>query len=164
MNKDLQKKIAQAGMVPANAVAQMEQWKTTEEGMSKEVGEADLDKVRALSDELELKGLPSVKEALLDIKKIMNQAVLVDLVNADTVLTDVTAGIDRLDRYIFEIPTVDQTAFNALSFLLRPMTVILNREDNRERMIVGVSLIYSTDAEKRNVPTHWFCETEMRRA
>lgn len=129
--------------------------------MSSEVGEPDVDKVRALRGDLELRGLPSVKEAILDIKKIMSQSVPVDLYNGSDSLSDVQAGVDRLDRYIFEIPTEDKGLYEGLSSLLRPMSKIWNKADERERMIVGVSLIYSTDAQKRNVPTHWFCETEI---
>ena len=95
-----------------------------------------------------------------DIKKVMERARPVTLDHDMVmVLQDVEAGVDRLDRYIFEIPQ-DRETYIQLSNLLRPMTRIHDGHRDppeNERHITSVSLLY-----KDTSPSHWFCETEAR--
>ena len=151
-------KIAQAGIVPKQAVEQMEQWQSIPEGTASEVGEGSLEKVRSLRDDLELQGLPAVRESLLDIRKLMEQARPVDLFHPPLSVSGAFAGVDRLKRYVFAIPD-DRLLYNQLSAIIRPMTKIADRSLERPRMISSVSLVYNKD-----IPTHWFCETEATRA
>lgn len=155
--EDLQKKILEAGVVPEEAVKQMEQWQAVPAGASEAIGEADLKKVRALRGDLELRGLPSIRETIPDLKKIMSNTRKVNLSVQQLTLNNVTAGVDRLDRYLFQIPK-NQDSYNALSSVLRPMTALhdpTKESPESDRHITAVSLIYTDQT-----PTHWFCETE----
>jgi hypothetical protein len=155
---EVQDKILQAGIVPKQAVAQMEQWQTSPAGSAAKVGEANIDKVRSLRGDLELRGLPTIRESLMDIKKLMDRARPVNLINKPASLIGAMAGVDRLDRYIFEIPRTDAVLHANLTSLLRPMTTIIDSSRNEpedERRIIAVSLLYND-----TTPTHLFCETE----
>jgi hypothetical protein len=159
-NDDLQKKIMEAGIVPEGAVKQMEQWQAVPVGASENVGEADLKKVRNLRSDLELRGLPSIREAVMDIKKIMEKGRTVLLKVDNLAFTVEDVGMDRLDRYIFEIPTDSRSSYDLLSKALRPMTALIDNgraEPENNRHITAVSLLYTDE-----VPTHWFCETEAK--
>jgi len=155
---ELQDKILQAGIVPKQAVAQMEQWQTSPAGSAEKVGEADIDKVRSLRGDLELRGLPTIRESLMDLKKLMDKSRPVSLINQPASLIGAMAGVDRLDRYIFEIPRTDAVLHENLTALLRPMTTIIDLSRDApedERRIIAVSLLYND-----KTPTHLFCETE----
>ena len=88
----------------------------------------------------------------------MEKARPVNLIHKPLSLVGAMAGVDRLDRYVFLIPTHDQVLYNQMSTLLRPMTRIIDEQRGApedERQISSVSVLYN-----EKVPTHWFCETE----
>lgn len=164
MSKNLRDKVLEAGIVPENAVSQMEQWQAVPQGSAAKVGEFDQKKVDALKEDLELKALPVLHESVLDIKKIMEKAKSVMLIHKPLAL-QAEAGRDRLGRYIFAIPD-NETDYNALSAMMRPLTHLTDNEltsPRNNRIITAVSVLYATIEEgQESVPTHWFCETEAK--
>ena len=164
MDKKLQSKLLDSGIIPKNAVQQMEQWQQVPEGSADKVGEFAPEKVRALKEELELQTLPTLRETVLDVDKIMAAGRPVGLSHSGLVVNGVIAGVDVLRRYIFAIPK-KQEEYNTISILMRPLTRL---EDNtlapplNQRIITEVSVLYSTVEEGESVPTHWFCVTEAR--
>jgi hypothetical protein len=163
----LQDKLLDAGVIPENAVKQAEQWQAVPEGTSKKIGEFSLEKIKDLKEELEIQRLPTLRESVLDLGKIMAEGRPVKLAHPPLSSPSVHAGVDRLGRYIFEIPHEEQE-YNLLSTLLRPMTTLHDQalEPPRDRrMITTVSVIYQTierQKQKHSVPTHWLCETEAQ--
>lgn len=129
------------------------------------VGEADLEKVASLSTDLELRRLPTIRESILDVDDIVSKGRSVTLKHDPLYVDGVLAGVDRLGRYIFPIPSVE-TDYNLLSALLRPLTVLTDIAlpvPRHLRRISSVSVLYRTVVSKNknaSVPTHWFCETE----
>lgn len=167
-DKDLRTRTMEAGIVPKEAVSQMEQWQTMPEGSADQVGEADLQKVNRLRADLELQRLPTLRETVLDVEKIVREGRPVDLKHGDLSMNGAHAGVDRLGRYVFEIPQVEGS-YNLLSVLLRPMTVLTDNElpvPRNKRSITTVSVLYRTveqgNKQRVSVPTHWFCETEAK--
>lgn len=158
MGQDLKDKMLEAGIIPENAVKQMEQWQTLPAGSSKKVGRFDPEKVARLKDEVELSGLPRVRETMMDARKIVERAAKNEdrwtFKNPPVVLVGVLAGSDRLGRLIVPIPMGDMINYNQLSALMRPMTTVMNK-DGKEYLIQSVELLY-TD----KVPTHWFVGLE----
>jgi hypothetical protein len=164
MSEKLQDKLLEAGIIPENAVRQMEQWQQVPEGSAEKIGEFDPSKVKALKEDLELQGLPTLRETVLDVDKIMENGRPVGLSHSGLTVNGVTAGVDVLKRYIFAIPRT-QEEYNTVSVMMRPLTQLT--DDSLEaplnkRMITSVSVLYETIAEGQSVPTHWFCETEAR--
>lgn len=165
MSEKLQDKLLEAGIIPENAVKQMEQWQQVPEGSAEKIGAFDPAKIKALREDLELQGLPTLRETVLDVDKIMEKGRPVNLSHSGGLTVNgVTAGVDVLKRYIFAIPRT-QEAYNMISVMMRPLTQLT--DDSLEpplnkRMITAVSVLYSTVAEGQSVPTHWFCETEAR--
>ena len=162
--KDLQTRMLEAGIVPKEAVGQMEQWHMVPEGSAQKVGTADVEKVKALKTDLELQQLPVLKETLLDIKQIMKRTRFVVIRQMGLEVGGLPAGVDRLGRYIFAIPR-QEAARNRMSALLRLGTLLrdpLMPPPRDERRIVTVSVLYGTveqQDKKVSLPTHWFCET-----
>jgi hypothetical protein len=134
-------------------------------GSAEKVGKFDPKKVEALREHLEIRGLPQLRESILDIKKLMKNARSVALLHDALGIPEVPAGVDRLGRYIFAIPEKEQD-YNMLSVLLRPMTRLRDTElpePRDRRMITAVSVLYATRKKgEEPVPTHWFCETEAK--
>jgi len=164
MGEKLQDKLLESGIIPENAVRQMEQWQQVPEGSAEKIGEFDPAKVQDLKEDLELQGLPTLRETVLDVDKIMERGRPVGLSHSGLVVNGVVAGVDVLKRYIFAIPRT-QEAYNTISILMRPLTRLQDDElapPLNQRIITSVSVLYSTIAEGQSVPTHWFCETEAR--
>ena len=165
MSKELMDQMLDAGIFSKEAVAQMEQWQTMPAGSAEKVGEFDPKKIAALREHLEIRGLPQLRETVLDIKKIMKASRMVALLHDALGMPEVEAGVDRLGRYIFVIPKVEQD-YNMLSILLRPMTRLRDTflpEPRDRRMITAVSVLYATIKKGEEPrPTHWFCETEAK--
>lgn len=128
------------------------------------IGRTSLEKVEALKIDFELQRSPTLRENVLDVKKIMKKGRYVHLKHDPLSMIDVYAGMDRLGRYIFEIPDKEQH-YNLLSTLLRPLTLLTDNGldfPESERFITAVFALYHTveqDKQKVSVPTHWFCET-----
>ena len=168
-DKDLRTKTMEAGIVPKDAVSQMEQWQTMPQGSADQVGEADLEKVNKLHYDLELQRLPTLRESVLDVDKIVAKGSEVLLSHGEFLLKNTIAGVDRLGRYIFEIPA-DERSYTQLSTMLRPMTILMDNGlpvPRNRRSITVVSVLYRTIEQGKNknkvsVPTHWFCETEAK--
>jgi hypothetical protein len=161
---EVRDKMLEAGIVPKNAVGQMEQWQSMPAGSAEKVGEADLQKVQALREEMELKALPVLHETMLDIDKIMKAGHDVTLTHEPLKVT-CWCGVDRLGRYVFAIPQT-QDLYNTLSVMMRPLTIMDDphqRPPRDIRRITAVSVLYKTievGKTKKSVPTHWFCMTE----
>jgi hypothetical protein len=164
MDKKTRDRVLDSGIIPKNAVAQMEQWQQVPEGSAEKVGEFAPEKIQALREDLELQTLPTLRETVLDVDKIVAEGRPVNLSHGGLVVNGVTAGVDVLKRYIFEIPRT-QEAYNTISILMRPLTQLVDdslREPLNKRTITEVSVLYSTVREGESIPTHWFCVTEAR--
>jgi hypothetical protein len=164
MDKKTRDSLLDAGIVPKNAVQQMEQWQQVPEGSADKVGDANAAKVAALRDELELQSLPTLRETVLDVDKIVSNGRQVNLSHGGLVVNGIQAGVDVLKRYIFPIPRT-QEEYNTISVMMRPLTRL--EDDSLEaplnqRMITEVSVLYSTVKEGESIPTHWFCVTEAK--
>jgi hypothetical protein len=160
----LQDKLLDAGILPKNAVQQMEQWQQVSQGSAQKIGEFDPSKIKNLREDLELQGLPTLRETLLDVGKIMKNGRPVGLSHGGLAVNGVTAGVDVLKRYIFAIPR-SQAEYNTISVMMRPLTQLTDDSLTpplNKRTITSVSVLYSTIAEGQSIPTHWFCETEAR--
>ncbi|MFW9801150.1 MAG: hypothetical protein ACFFFC_00735 [Candidatus Thorarchaeota archaeon] len=163
-SRDLKDAIMGAGIVPKNAVAQMERWQTMPAGSSSRVGPANVNKVQELKDDLDLCLAPICRESILDIKKLMEEARPVDLIFDNLTVLGVLAGVDRLGRYIIEIGDSDEN--DLITSLIHPFTKIMDMSlepPKHYRTITAVSLICKTERRGKSqvsVPTHWFCETE----
>ncbi len=122
------------------------------------MGQFDPAKVARLKDEVELSGLPRVRETIMDARKIVENAAKKEerwtFKNPPVVLVGVLAGMDRLGRLIVPIPMGDMITYNQLSAVMRPMTEVMNK-DGKEYAIQSVELLY-TD----KIPTHWFVGLE----
>lgn len=156
MGQDLKDKLLAAGIIPEGPVKQMEQWQQLPAGSSKRIGEFDPAKVARLKDELELSGLPKVRETMMDVRKILERASKDEQLwvfrNGPLMVTGVTGGRDRMGRLIVPIPMGDMILYNQVSALVRPMTLIMDKDGN-EFEVKSVELLY-TD----KIPTHWFVE------
>lgn len=164
MDKKLQGKLLDAGIVPRNAVQQMEQWQTVPKGSADKVGEFTPEKIAALREELEIQTLPTLRETVLDVDKIMKAGRPVNLGHSGLVVNGVTAGVDVMKRYIFQIPN-KQDWYDMLSVLMRPLTTLVDESlppPRNHRTITEVSVLYATVEEGESIPTHWFCVTEAR--
>lgn len=164
MSDKMRDKLLDAGIIPKNAAQQMEQWQNIPEGSADKVGKFAPEKINALREDLELQALPTLRETVLDVDKIMESGRPVNLSHSGLVVNGVTAGVDVLKRYIFAIPDT-QEAYNTLSVLMRPLTRLQDDELTpplNQRMITAVSVLYATVEEGTSIPTHWFCETEAR--
>lgn len=165
MDRKLQDRLLDAGIIPKNAAKQMEQWQSVPEGSSEKVGSFSPKKISSLKDDLELRGLPTLHETILDVDKIMEKSRPVTLSHSGgLVVRGVPAGVDVLKRYIFAIPDT-QESYNTVSVLMRPLTTLQDDElapPRNKRVITEVSVLYSTVSEGESVPTHWFCVTEAR--
>ena len=165
MGKHLQDKLLDAGIIPKNAVQQMERWQSVPAGSAGSVGEADPGKVRGLRKELDLQRLPTLRESILDVDSIVSKGRSVALKHGPLYVDGALAGVDRLGRYIFPIPQ-SETEYNLMSTLLRPMTTLTDAAlpvPRHLRTITVVSVLYRTveqDNQRVSKPTHWFCETE----
>lgn len=161
MDKKLRDKILDAGIVPKNAVRQMEQWQNLPQGSSDKIGKFSKSKVERLRDDLDLQSFPTLKETVLDVDKIMEKSRPVNLINGGLSVT-VLAGVDLLNRYIFEIPKT-RSEYNSLSVMMRPTTTLVDDAvdpPRNRRQIIEVSVLHSTVTEGKSIPTHWFCSTE----
>jgi hypothetical protein len=164
MSKDIQTKIMEAGIVPENAVTQMENWKTMPNGSSLEVKRPDIKKVDRLRDELEIQQLPVSSEAMFDVKKIMGESRPVNLFYGSLKILGVLAGVDRLNRYIIKIPDLDTEMI--LTSLMHPCTILVDfslSPPENLRTITSISVIANTIQKRKrklSTPTHWLCETE----
>ena len=156
MGKDLKDKLLAAGIIPEGPVKQMEQWQQLPVGSSQQIGSFYPAKVARLKDELELSGLPKVRETMMDVRKIVERAASLQsswtFKLSPLSVTGVLAGSDRLGRLIIPIPMGDMISYNQLAHVLRPMTLAINK-GGEEYEIKGVELLY-TD----KIPTHWFVE------
>lgn len=164
MNKKLQDKLLDAGILPENAVRQMEQWQNVPQGSAEKIGKFDPKKVEALKEELELHQLPTLRETVLDVDKIMDKGRSVVLSHEGVYSLTRRAGVDVLKRYIFEIPR-NHEEYKQVSALMRPLSVIVDDElpaPLNRRVVTEISVLYSTVKEGHAVPTHWFCVTESR--
>jgi hypothetical protein len=135
----------------------MEQWQQLPAGSSSKIGLFDPAKVAYLKDELELSGLPKVRETLLDVHKIVERAVVCqdNWKFTSASLSVVTlAGSDRMGRLIVPIPMGDMLLYNQVSAVMRPMAQAVNK-DGKVFEVTGVVLLY-TD----KIPTHYFLEIE----
>ena len=162
MGEKLQGKLLDSGIIPSNAVRQMEQWQTVPKGSADKVGEFTSEKIDALKEELEIQTLPTLKETILDVDKIVAAGRPVYLRHNSFVVNGIMAGVDVLRRYIFEIPK-GRGAYNTLSMVMRPSTVLVDESlqpPQHRRVITEVSVLYATVKEGESVPTHWFCVTE----
>lgn len=164
MDKKLQEKLLDAGILPKNAVQQMEQWQNVPAGSSEKIGKFSPDKVKALKEELELHSLPTLRETVLDVDKVMEKGHQVTLSHEGVYKMSILAGVDILKRYIFEIPR-NPEEYKQISALMRPLSVIIDDElpePLNRRVITEISVLYSTVRQGASVPTHWFCVTESR--
>jgi hypothetical protein len=161
MDEKLQNKLLDAGILPQNAVKQMEQWQSVPEGSAAKVGEFSEEKIAKLREEMELQELPTLKETVLDVDKYMKEGREVRLSHSGLGITGVIAGVDALKRYIFAIPR-DRKEYDLVSVFMRPLTRL---EDGslepplNQRVVTAVSVLYATVEKGASVPTHWFCET-----
>lgn len=162
MNKKLQDKLLDAGILPENAVKQMEQWQNVPAGSADKIGKFDPKKIKALKEELELNQLPTLRETILDVDKLMEKGRNVTLSHEGVYEVSLRAGIDVLKRYIFEIPR-NPEEYKHVSTLMRPLSVIVDDElpePLNRRTVTEISVLYSTVQKGTSVPTHWFCVTE----
>ena len=170
MDQKLRNRILDAGIVPPASVKEMEQWQGVPQGSADKIGSFSPEKVDRMREDLELRGLPTLHETVLDVDKIMEKSGrMVRLFNAhDLGYGDKVgyvwghAGVDILKRYIFKIPE-DAEVYKSLSSRICQMSII--RDDSLEdplniRTITEVSVLYSTIEEGQSIPTHWFCVTE----
>lgn len=166
-NKPLQDSLLEAGIIPKNAVWQMEQWKAVPKGSTSKVGEFSIDRVNALREDIGLRQLPELRETILDVGKLLKEARPVVLVCRPLTVTGVPAGVDILGRYIVEIPKDSQECYNQLAAVMRNMTILHDKalkEGERNRLIVQVQVLWKTVEQvnqKFEVPTHWFLTTEV---
>jgi len=164
MEGTLRKKILEAGVVSKEAVAQMEQWKMVPAGSAANVRSADIQKVRDLRQDLEVRDLPRLAETLLDLKKIMAQAHPISLGRGTLRVNGVLAGTYPVGRYIIEIAK-DTRLRETLAALLKPQTQLIDNQlpvPRNQRSITAVSVFHHTiDREGQKVvePTHWLCDT-----
>lgn len=159
MGQDLRDKMLAAGIIPENAVKQMEQWQMLPTGSADKIRKFDPAKVKALKDEVELSGLPRVRETIADAHKLVEKAAAGNrrwaFRNPSLAVEGVLAGEDRLGRLIIPIPMGDMIAYNQLSMLMRPMTLATVGTNDEGLRIANVEILY-TD----KIPTHWFVELE----
>jgi len=161
MDKKLRDKILDAGIVPKNAVQQMEQWQNLPQGSVDKIGKFSRSKVERLKNDLDLQSFPALRETVLDVDKLMDKARLVSLSHVGLTV-QVYAGVDILNRYIFLIPET-RGEYNTLSVMMRPSVILVDYSidpPRNERQITEVSALHSTIEEGKSVPTHWFCTTE----
>ena len=164
MGKHLQDKLLDAGVIPHNAVKQMEQWQSVPAGSSDRVGEFSQDKVRHLREDVELQALPAFKETLLDVDKLMKKGRHVTLFHEGAYALKCWAGVDILKRYIFQIPS-DAEQYKQISGLMRPLSFLLDDSSQpplNRRMVSEVSVLYETVEDGVSIPTHWLCVTQAR--
>lgn len=162
MNKKLQDKLLDAGIIPKNAVQQMEQWQNVPAGSADKIGKFDPAKIKALREDIELHQLPTLRESFLDIDKVMEKGRDVVITHEGGYSVTCRAGVDLLRRYIIEIPRRPEE-YKQISVLMRPLSMILDDElppPRNRRTITEVSVLYATVREGQSVPTHWFCTTE----
>lgn len=154
-------KILDAGIVPEGPVKQMENWRMVPAGSSKAVRQASVPKVTKLREEVSLSHLPTMRETVLDISKIMREAHPVILTFNKTTQMHVPAGVDRLGRYYIEVPQ-EREEFQFLSPVIQTGATLL---DNRlsfprnKRTITAVNVLYETKDNGISRPTHWMCES-----
>jgi hypothetical protein len=155
---DLKNKLMEAGIIPEGPVKQMEQWQQLPAGSSQRIGQFDQAKVDRLKDDLELNGLPKVRETVVDAHKIVERAVkdghVWSFINPPLMVSGVPGGRDRMGRLLVPIPMGDMLMYNQLSAVMRAMTYVRDK-DGKEFKIKSVELLY-TD----KIPTHWFVELE----
>lgn len=148
----------------------MEQWRAVPEGATESLGSFERQKVHALREELGLQESPRIQESLLDIKKIMSKARLMDIgVSRDYVVRNIPAVWDRLHRLIVEIPQQPPEVYRAVCDVVRTMAIVHDVQSEvvgREwARIIAVQLLWSRvgrgDNSTQDVPTHWFCTMEF---
>jgi hypothetical protein len=164
MDKKLQEQLLDAGILPKNGVRQMEQWQNVPAGSAGKIGKFDPAKIKALKEDLELRSMPTLRESILDVDKLINKGRMVSLSHEGVYSINCKAGVDVLKRYIFEIPR-DPEEYKYISALMRPLSMIVDDalpEPFNRRVITEISVLYSTIAQGASVPTHWFCVTESR--
>lgn len=160
MDDELQKKLLEAGIMPQNAVKQMEQWQRVPSGSAEHLGEFSPDKIEALREDLEARNLPTLRETILDVDKIMSRGRTVLVSRRGVYSLTCKAGIDILKHYIFEIPKHLET-YRQLATVLRAGSSIVDQfVDPFPQTITDVSVLYATISPGVSEPTHWFCAVE----
>lgn len=165
MSQKLQNSLLEAGIIPAGSVKEMEQWQAVPNGSAEKIGEFSPQKVQGLREEIELQSLPTLRETVLDVDKIMAKGRPVTLLVEGSAKTiDVTAGVDIMQRYIVPIPQ-DSGTYQYVTQFMRTHAIIHDEslESPRDvRRITEISVLYSTVEEGASIPTHWFCVTRSQ--
>lgn len=161
MNKKLQKSLLGAGILPTNGVKEMEQWQNVPKGSADQIGKFSTAKVKALREDLELQNLPTLRETVLDVDKLVSNGREVVL-TADGASLVVHVGVDVMGRYIFPIPT-HRDQYQQLASMMRQTVTLLDDAlpaPRNKRTIVEISVLYATVDEGEHEPTHWFCRAD----
>ena len=161
MSRPLQEKLLDAGIIPEDAVKQMEHWQVVAPGSAEKIGEFDPKKIEKLREEFEPYPFPTLQETVLDVNKIMDNAREITLSHEGIYSVNCSAGVDVLKRYIFVIPKVE-LEYKTLSTLMRPGSRIVDNSLSSPfngRVITEVSVLYRTVREGSSVPCYWFCAT-----
>jgi hypothetical protein len=142
------------GVLPANAVKQMERWKTVPEGSHKKLG----GDTSVLGD-LNVHEIPDFKECNPDIKRIMKNLVTIGLVTDELDLVKFSAGVDCLGRYFIAL----QSDFFVRRYVnyMRENTILLTN-NNDFKLVKDVGMNWITNDDKTKSPTHWILEVRGR--